>query len=887
MVIISLEHAEPKIEGYLQRHMLKIRPGIFGGRLSKARRDLLWQHIIKEQPDIDAVMCYDAASNSIGIETHGSPTRHVIDVDGINLLAFPRPEPWKDLFAKPDKLLWEHAVETAAMAQTFLTESNYKLCLNLLYEQVDDEITKQQFLNSILFLIALHDLGKLHPYFQQNLQSKPAATDVRYGFRHEHESWRQLLRYLKDHMPDTGDKKTIRMLTNAIKDHHQAKSKSPFEEEAKREVDSSEAYKNSVQDMISFVSGLYPFTYFTIAGKRNLFCQLLSGILRFSDWAASSYCNALDSKSENYTKKCNKLAKEFLQAGGLMEPFIEDDKEWTYKNLCDLNDDTLYPLQKRLITVLKEHPKAECILIEDQPGSGKTEGAFYAALQLMKSHGCAGLYVALPTDATASEMLPRLKRCFQEHGLFSTVNAGLLTGKAWLYDEIGSDTSEENNERIDWEKKSRKLFMPFACGTVDQLMQAGIKLKAGDMRLLALSNKVEIIDEFHAYDAYMMNPISSDLKWLRAMNVPVIILSATLLNKTRKELFSIYSDESPQESGYPRITCAEEGHVTTYICEAAREKTYKVETIKQEDAIAKVLDSVNTGGNTLYIANTVKKAWEMYQAISKAASENVVVRLYTARTTPENKEQLGKEFVFSYGKEGKKAGKRPSGTIVISTQIMEMSVDVDFDTVFSELAPADALFQRMGRMARHDDAGTVREKGFESIFYLVISEKQNGWARPYVESVLEGTERVFSCYTEVNMPGDVQTMLEESYKEAGEKWEEEARRLAAHGTNITIKDPDSDYEIVSDFMNIRNGITRFQAYETETLICLPEGEMIDDTITWARKAVLAYSVTVPKYITDKLSAIHDTSNTKWLKDYKIVRDEECFWGQDKQFVYGL
>lgn len=676
------------------------------------------------------------------------------------------------------------------------------------------------------------------------------------------------------------------MLGRIVKDHHQGKAKSSFDDEAKQIADQSKPYNENVSDMFKYIETMYPFAYFSITGSKNLFCKLLSGVLRFSDWAASSYYHMLSGTSEYYIEDCYKMARRFLQDGGLVSEHVSAAK-FDYTSLCGLQKETLYPLQKKLIDVLREHPKTECLLIEDQPGSGKTEGAFYSAIQLLQAYGYNGMYIALPTGATASEMLPRLQKCFQDHGLFQDADAKLLTGNAWLYNTQSDDQSDDDNEsKIEWETRSRKLFAPFACGTVDQLMQAGMNFKAGDLRLLALNNKVVVIDEFHAYDAYMMQIIKVVLTWLRNMHVPVIILSATLLNKTRKELVKIYSNETIENTGYPRITCAEAGHVQAYTCTPAKHKEYKCRVIS-DDVAEKVVESVKSSGNTLYIANTVKKAYHMFQTLREITGQDITIRLYTARTTPNNKDRIGKEFVYLYGKNGKAAGDRPSKTIVVSTQIMEMSLDVDFDTVFSELAPADALFQRMGRMARHDDRGTVRENGFQSVFYLVIPEKTRGWNLPYDETVLNGTEKIFTKYSvrsAISIPEDIPEILEASYEEAGDDWMNKI--LSAHATKHLIAGPMQTYNPKSP-TEMSNYSTRYQSYETETILCVPKSDIMQDTCEWARKAILSYSVTIEKRLADKLPTKQDTTKTKWLRNYKIVDDQEDFWGPDKQFIYGL
>lgn len=803
----------------------------------------------------------------------------------MNAIVFPQPEHWKKLLAKPKKLLWEHSVETAIMAKVFLTESNYSIDLEKMYEETDKSISKEKFLDSILFIIALHDLGKLHPYFQENLLSMPTSADFRFGFRHEQESARQLGIFLRKET--TSPRRLNRSLPAIVAEHHQGKDESIYKDQAEAEADNSTVYNNDVRDMIAFVNDIWHFTPFDIIGRTNVFCQLFAGVLRFSDWAASSYYDVLSSKANfYYLEHCHKEAVNFLNNGGVIENHIPPRK-YDYEKLCELSENKLYPLQKRVIEVLEEHPKAECILIEDQPGSGKTEGAFYAAVQLLQAYNYSSVYIALPTDATASEMIPRLEKCFKDHGLFQNSNIKLLTGKAWLRDD--TKAGEDLDSKVEWETKARKLFNPLACGTTDQLMQVGIRLKAGDMRLLAVSNKCIIIDEFHAYDAYKMVILEDVLKWLRTLHVPVIIMSATLLEQTRRKIFSIFSSNMLDLTDYPRITCADDDYAYTYPCAPAKESTYMMKIIQYEDAIDKVLESVQTGGNTLFVLNTVEKAWMIYRMIRSKVSSKIKVRFYTGRTSPKNKADIGEKLVYLYGKKGKEDSKRPSKTIVVSTQIMEMSLDVDFDTVFSDIAPADALLQRMGRMARHDDKGTARENGFQSVFYLVsYKNKEKNWNLPYAETVLIGTEKVFSKYSSINTPKDIKTLIENSYKEAGPSWENAALRLAAHAEPKIIGDPNAGYKTGNGNISASLSDTMFSSYETETIICVPEGESIMDTKEWAQNAIFNWSVTVPKKkIADKIEELQETNKMTWLKNYKLVRNHEEFWGPDKQFIFGL
>ena len=133
MTIFSLEHAEPRIEGYLCRHLTKIRPGVFVGRISASRRTSLWDRIIKEQPDIDAVLCYPVEHGKIRFETNGEPTRKISKIDEVQFISRTprRVELWRRALAKPayiningiychGKPLWEHLFETGLFAKILL-----------------------------------------------------------------------------------------------------------------------------------------------------------------------------------------------------------------------------------------------------------------------------------------------------------------------------------------------------------------------------------------------------------------------------------------------------------------------------------------------------------------------------------------------------------------------------------------------------------------------------------------------------------------------------------------------------------------------------------------------------------------------------------------------
>lgn len=867
--------------------MYKLRPGIFVGRLSASRRTLIWEHILKEQPDLDAVMCYDDAHGTISFLTTGSPTRYVSDEDGLFLLTFIHKErsDWQELLAKPSKPLFEHLTETGLMAKALLTESAYAHTTDLMMSYTDCT-DKDAFISTVCFFIAMHDIGKIHPLFQ-----KMMTDGEKSGFRHEEYSRYILREYLKEKgiKPRKDTYSSMYKLCNVVGDHHQCKEQDPsLADDYDEEIMKDNAY---IASLMPYIEKMFPFTPFVInPDHENAFCQLMSGLLRCSDWSASSFADELkyeDDKS-SYIRQIQDRCERYIREGHIET--WQPDESYSYSRLFPfLTEETLHPLQKEMETVIRDHHTPDCILIEDQPGAGKTEASIYAAMSLMKSCHKQGLYFALPTGATAEAMLPRLK-ALQKAGLFTDTDSKLFTGTVWMRD-MHDEESDEKAMWDDWtEKGPRKLFSSFACGTVDQLMTAGQKIKAADMRLFGLSDKVVIIDEFHSYDAYMMDALSVVLKWLSAMHVPVIIMSATLSMQTRKELFKIYTDDVSEceKRGYPRITVAENGTISSYFPESAIEKVYNIQLTDMSRIEDKILASVSTDGCTMYIANTVKNAYQMYKKLDEAKPDDVSLTLYTARTTPEVKEKMGEKLVYLYGKEGKADGKRPKKSIVIATQICEMSMDVDFDTIFSELAPIDALIQRFGREKRHDDKGTAREHGFKSIFYVVIPAKSDMWYIPYSKSVLDATNEVLKGWQTIKVPEDISGLIDTAYENAGYDWIKEQRILKAYGMADIMSLPRDKYKADK---HLKSRIpTRYQGYETVRVICLPEEAVIQDDKKWCTDMVYRHSITMPEYIYEKIvegDEADDKTLPVWIRGYHMVKDQDCFWGASHIFVSGL
>lgn len=894
MTVLSLEHAEPRVRGYICRHMYELRPGVYTGRLSASRRDAIWKHILKEQPNLDAVMCYEQEHNSVKFISNGQPTRRITEIDGVQLISYTRDmDPhWYKYLAKSvsdsylGKPLREHLLETGYFAKILLTESAASCTLDILATMADG-ISKEELLNDICFVTSIHDTGKIHPFFQKKMNQE----DDTHSFRHEKYSAKEARKYFKT---KGFDRRTSRMLADIIGDHHQNKQDN---DQDVYDIENIADLDAEIVEIEDYFATRFPITPFTVKdGCTSAFCTLLSGVLRCSDWASSSFGSEL---SENeyaseaaYIEAVKEKSRAFIAEGGLnpWQPRTHYDYTDLFSSFKNTSV-TLRPLQGKMIEVIGRHPAADLIVIEDQMGAGKTEAGLYAAMNLMASKNKQGLYFALPTGATAEAMLPRLQEMKDTADIFQDTDLKLFTGMAWMKDGSESDVED----RISWTKSGpRKLFSKFACGTVDQIMASAEALKAGDMRILGLCNKVLIIDEFHEYDAFMLRILKKMLKWMKALGVPVIILSATLQKKTLKEICSVYEADLGAQDGYPMITVAENGAATQHECRAATRKVYTSDSIPENEAVSAVLESVKSGGDTLYFANTVNRAIAMYHKLSEAADPDTAVRLYAARMTPKSKELRGAEMKYLFGKDGKKDGKRPQKTVVVATQIMEVSMDVDFDTVFSELAPIDSILQRIGRMRRHDDKGTVRETGFKSIFHLVVPEKNGYWYMPYDTATLNSTQTALEKRTVIAIPDDIRGLVEEVYNSAGEEWKEvrlKEMSLGARAAEYETGNPEDDYCPRNDLRT--TSITRYSEYETTPVLLLSDNDISDlqngrigsYDKEWSMDAIENHSVSLSNKQIAALEMV-DIPNSKmpiYIAGYIVAKDKPEYWEEDGVF----
>ncbi|MBI4002403.1 MAG: CRISPR-associated helicase Cas3' [Nitrospira defluvii] len=364
----------------------------------------------------------------------------------------------------------------------------------------------------------------------------------------------------------------------------------------------------------------------------------------------------------------------------------------------------------------------QLFVLEELTGAGKTEVALTLAARLMAQGQGRGLYLALPTMATADAMFDRVRRDDGWRRFFASGEAQLALAhsadrlKLRLEEANRQDAGygpgeEESASRncTAWLADSRKkaLLADFGVGTLDQALLAVLPRRHQSLRLLGLADKVLIVDEVHACDCYMGELLSRLLRFHAALGGSAILLSATLPLAQRARYIKAFAEGAeiamarPVETGYPLASHFSTNGLAEQPIETRAESArhVDVQVLHEEREVQERLqNSLAQGRCVVWIRNTVADALETWKAWNASYPEYPAT-LFHARFALVDRLRIGKEVETAFGS-GSTAGTR-CGRLVIATQVIEQSLDVDFDDMVTDLAPIDLIVQRAGRLQRH------------------------------------------------------------------------------------------------------------------------------------------------------------------------------------------
>ena len=435
-------------------------------------------------------------------------------------------------------------------------------------------------------------------------------------------------------------------------------------------------------------------------------------------------------------------------------------------------------------------PEARILIVEGPMGCGKTEAALYAAQQLIGSGENAGLYFALPTQVTSNRIHRRVEQ-FLRNSLEASASFRLAHGNAWLEDSFDlqlrpaypardaadrSDVFDNLQQARSWFASAKQaLLAPYGVGTVDQALQSVVAVKHFFVRRFALAGKVVILDEVHSYDIYTGTLITALIRELVNLRCSVIILSATLTAARRRELLAAGGFTEPEApTAYPLLTsCDTQGNCLHISPEwhSKRQVQLRANVISEEETIEELIQRAESGQHVLWIRNTVIEAQDAYRTISGNIREGTVrLGLLHSRFPFQRRAELEEDWLERLGKNRAE----DSGSILVATQVVEQSVDIDLDFMVSDLAPTDMLLQRVGRLWRHERPS---RKTSEPVFWVRIPEFSTAdrvgdltrelgrSARVYAPYVLLRTAAVWRSRETLVLPTDIRSLLEETYAE--------------------------------------------------------------------------------------------------------------------------
>jgi len=657
--------------------------------------------------------------------------------------------------------------------------------LNLLPEQLRNLLPP-----SATTLAALHDIGKVSPGFQKKCPDWLTRYPLPHGI------------YEEDHAKVS--QFTVRELLGTSRLHHWAAivgahhgklkgslSPQPWEDERHR----------LAKELISQFGPLPD------QPVEEAVIWFTAGLITVADWIGSDEFHFLQNATWNIDQRRERATTALRNNG--WRP-ITVGKSLSFRRLFP--GYTANNLQDATVNVVS---RPGVYVVEGPMGFGKTEAALAAAYRLMVTGKASGLYFGLPTQVTSNRIHERV-RPFVNRICNDVEPVRLAHSASWLVDAVQTlrlhaaspDTEGADHVRVgrSWfASPKRALLAPFGVGTIDQSLLGIVAAKHFFVRQFGLAGKVVILDEVHTYDLYTSTLIDVLVKRLRELQCTVIILSATLTEKRRRELLGL-SEDQPISASYPLVS----GMAATLIersCTPPPRKFIAVRMVPGAPSAEDIIGRAQSGVCVLWIRNTVDEAQETYRALQSANFQGgPLVALLHSRFPFFRREELEADWM---NRLGKNSTNRPAGCVLVSTQVAEQSVDIDADLLISDLAPTDMLLQRIGRLWRHARRSRpcpqaeiwIQTPSLEDNQLNAATEKElrqalGKSARVYAPYVLLRSLQQWHKRTTITLPTDIRLILEATYDDSSaiepaawhelrEQLEKQKRKMAGQAINAT------------------------------------------------------------------------------------------------------
>ncbi len=642
----------------------------------------------------------------------------------------------------------------------------------------------------LAFWAALHDLGKASPAFQalhppqvavlraQGFDFPPfhGANPVYHGLI---STW--ALKTLLQERAGMG-RADARRVAHALGGHHGIWPNTASVQDVRAHAHGSGAWDTARGQLLLEVQEAFrPPTGARLpedTEKANGVLTLLSGLVTAADWLGSNeelFPHQEPSHNpQAYARLAGERAELALQQTGWTGGWRPHGEMRPFGELFPFSPNAI---QEAVICHAREIGSPTLLILEAPTGVGKTEAALYLADAWLQHHRGRGLYVAMPTRATSNQMFTRTAQFLHRRYPQERIHVHLAHAQGFLdraadrpnLASVGEDADDLLRAEAWFLPRKRTLLAPFGVGTVDQALMGVLQTRHFFLRLFGLAHKVIIFDEVHAYDTYMEKLFLRLLAWLRTLGTSVIVLSATLPQATRRHLVEAFTGRGPTQMTpvpYPRLTVASPQGVIALGLPSPPERPIPLAWVDHApQAIAAELRSrLSRGGCAAVVCNTVHRAQDVYQSLLAIGFPRDHCLLFHARFPAAWRERIEKRVLDWFSKDAQ----RPAQAVLVATQVVEQSLDLDFDLMISDLAPIDLLIQRAGRLHRHP--GRDRPPGLQTPL-LLLSQPAGSMHDPdfgddafvYQPYVLWQTWRMLDGLCELRLPSETSKLVESVY----------------------------------------------------------------------------------------------------------------------------
>jgi CRISPR-associated endonuclease/helicase Cas3 len=490
------------------------------------------------------------------------------------------------------------------------------------------------------------------------------------------------------------------------------------------------------------------------------FGHAFAGLLTLADWLGSDATVFLlpqDDAPDGHGRFAWALprARDLLRRRGLAPEVVRavaSALTWTCAALTGFDEASA--AQAAMLSLPLPPQDGRICLIEDETGSGKTEAALIHFLRLFATGEVDGMYFALPTRAAARQIHARIKGALsrllgEEAAQYVTLAVpGYIARQAEgasLPEPATHWPDTLNDARRDalWASERPKRYLAgwVAVGTIDQVLMGGLRVRHAQLRSGAMLRLLLVVDEVHASDVYMTTILRAVLDQHRRAGGHALLMSATLGSTARAKLLKptgwvdAPAVQAALDTQYPAVwTNAASRPLNEPRDEDRSEKSVIIAMSEDfwdnpTSIVARVADAARQGAQVLVIRNTVRDVITTQAALEAVAPEfslgiatttfGVVCCPHHARYAPEDRARLDAALESVLGKNAL----RHRGSVTITSQTAEQSLDIDADLLITDLCPSDVLLQRIGRLHRHRKR--PRPAGFEQPTVVVLAPSED------------------------------------------------------------------------------------------------------------------------------------------------------------------